>query len=53
MIYYNADESIKEHLNRYQIGMETSMKCREFIFDCIYLFYYKCHKINLIEVDRI
>ena len=23
------------------------MKGRDFIFDCVYLLYYKCHKINL------
>ena len=33
-------------LCRYQIGLETSMKGTDFIFDCVHLLYYKCHKIN-------
>ena len=33
-------------LNRYQIGLETSMWGSDFIFDCAHLLYYKCHKIN-------
>ena len=33
-------------LSRYQIGLETSIKGSDFIFDCVYLLYYKCHKIN-------
>ena len=28
-------------LNRYQIGLETSMRIICFIFDCVYLLYYK------------
>ena len=24
----------------------TSMKCSEFVFDCVHLLYYKLHKIN-------
>ena len=28
-------------LNRYQIGLETSMRISYFIFDCVYLLYYK------------
>ena len=51
MINDKADEVIKELcqsiLSRYQIGLETSMKRSEFIFDCIQLLYYKCKKINL------
>ena len=31
---------------RYQIGLETSMAGRDFIFDSVQLLYYKCHKIN-------
>ena len=50
MIYQNTDEVIEEHfeslLNSYQIGLQTSMRCIDFIFDCIYLLYYKCCKIN-------
>ena len=32
--------------SRYQIGLEKSMRGRDFIFDCVYLLYYNCHKIN-------
>ena len=32
---------------RYQIELETSMKDTDFIFDCVDLLYYKCHKTNL------
>ena len=46
-----ADELIEELfeslLNRYQSGLETSMKGRDFIFDCVNVLHYKCHKINL------
>ena len=34
-------------LERYQIGLETSMKDRDFASDCFHLLHYKCHKINL------
>ena len=48
IIYDNADEVIEEAfeyvLNRYQIGLETSLRGSCFIFG--YLLYYKCHKIN-------
>ena len=51
MIFDKADEVVEElfesHPYRYQIGLETSMKDSDFILDCINLFYYKCHKINL------
>ena len=39
MINDKAEEVIKELfqslLSRYQIGLETSMKGREFVFDCV------------------
>ena len=51
MIYDNADEGIEKRFelrfNFYQIGLETSMGGSDFIFDCVYLLYYKCHKIKL------
>ena len=51
IIYDKADEVIKEHfellLKRYQIGLVTSIKSSDFIFDCVHLLYYQCHKINL------
>ena len=50
MNYDKADEIIKELfdllLQRYQVGLETSIKGSNFMFDCAYLLYYKCHKIN-------
>ena len=41
MIYDNADEVIEElfesFLNRYQIRVETSIKCNDFFFDYVNL----------------
>ena len=41
IIYDNADEVIEQlfqsPLSRYQIGLETSMRGINFIFDCVYL----------------
>ena len=49
-----ADEAIEELfeslLFRYQIGMETSMKGSNVIFDCVSIIYYKWHKINFNRV---
>ena len=46
MIYDNTDEVIEELfeslLCKYQIGLETSMRRSDFIFDCVHLLYYKC-----------
>ena len=51
IIYDKADEVSKELfellLKRYQTGLVTSMKGSDFIFDCVHLLYYQCHKINL------
>ena len=51
MINDKADEVIeapfRSPLSIYQIGLETSMKGSEFVFDCVHLLYDKCHKINL------
>ena len=33
--------------SRYQIGLETSVRSSDFIFDYVKLMHYKCHKINL------
>ena len=33
-------------LFRYQTGLET-LRGSDYIFDCVNLLYYKCHKINL------
>ena len=38
----NVFDSFK---NRYQNNLE-SMKSSEFVFDYVYLLYYKCHKIK-------
>ena len=50
MINDKADEVREQFFqlffSRYQIGLETSMKDSDFIFDCVHLLYYKCHKIN-------
>ena len=50
MSYDNAnkvvDKLLKSLLLRYQIGLETSMRGSDFIFDSVRLFYYECHKIN-------
>ena len=49
MITDKADKVIEELfqscLVRYQLWLETSMKRNEFVFDCVHLLYYKCHKI--------
>ena len=41
MIYDNTDEVIEDLLeslfNRYQIGLQTSMRGSNSIFDCVYL----------------
>ena len=46
MINDKADEVIKEPfqslLSKYQIGLQTSMKGNEFVFECVQLQYYKC-----------
>ena len=48
MINDKADEVIEERfesfVNSYQIGLETSMRGSDFIFDCVHLLYCKCHK---------
>ena len=41
------DKLFESFLNRYQMGLDTSVRGRDFIFDCFYLLYYKCHKINI------
>ena len=50
MTYDNLDEIIEELfeslLSRWKIGSETRMRDNDFIFDCVNLLYYKCHKIN-------
>ena len=47
MIYDNTDEVIEEVfgslLNIYQMGLETSMRVINFVFDCVLSLYYKFH----------
>ena len=47
-INYKADEIIAEFfqslLSRYEIGLETSVKGNDMVFDCIHLLYYIYHK---------
>ena len=40
------DELFQSLPTKFQNGLETSMNVSDFIFDCIYLLYFKCHKIN-------
>ena len=44
-----TEEHFESLLNRYQIALKTLMKGIDFIFDCVHLLYYKCHKINPIR----
>ena len=45
MINDKVDEVIKKLFDSL-IGLEKSMRGSDFIFDCVHLMYYKCHKIN-------
>ena len=40
------EELFQSLVSRYQIGLETSMKGSDFVFDCVHLLYHKCHKRN-------
>ena len=50
MINDKADEVIEELfqslLSKHQVGLETSMRGSDFIFDCVHLLYYGYHQIN-------
>ena len=41
-----TEELFQSILSRYQIGLKTLMKVSGFVFDCVQLLYYKCHKVN-------
>ena len=43
----NTEEPFHSLLSMYQIGLVTSMKGSDFIFDCLNLLEYECHRINL------
>ena len=48
MINDKTDEVIEklfESLNRYQIEIKPTIRRSYFVFDCVQLLYYKCHKI--------
>ena len=51
VIYNKGDKVIQElfesFLFRYQADLEELIKDSDFIFDCINLLYYKCHKIDV------
>ena len=40
------EEIFQSLLSRYQFGMEKSLKGSNFVFQCVHLLYYKCHRIN-------
>ena len=50
MSYDNVNEVVhklfESLLSVYQVGLETSMRRSDFIFDSVQLLYYKCHKTN-------
>ena len=54
LIGHETDEIIEElfesFIQRYQKGLEQSMKKSDFVFDSVYLLYYKFHKISLNRV---
>ena len=39
MIYDNAEELFESLLDRYKIGLETSIRSSDVVFDCVGLFY--------------
>ena len=51
MINDKTDEFIEENFQSllpiYRIGLETSVKDSELVFDCVLFLYYKCHQIIL------
>ena len=42
----NTEEPFHSLLSMYQIGLVTSMQGSDFIFDCLNLLEYECHRIN-------
>ena len=57
MINDKPDEVIVKLLeslfSSYQIGLETSMRDSDFIFDCVNMLSNKCHKMSSKKVDHI
>ena len=50
---YEVIEEFFQSLSRYQLGWEILIEGSDFIFNCVHLLHYKCHKINLNVVDCI
>ena len=44
--YKVIEKIFQSFLNRHQIGLETSMRDGNFIFDCAHLLHYKYHRIS-------
>ena len=53
MINDKVDEIFQSFLSKYQIGLETSIKGSDFVFDYDHLLYQKCHKKIQREVDHL
>ena len=45
----NTEELFESFLQRYQKGLQKSMRGSEFIFDSIYILYYNLNKISLVR----
>ena len=41
-----VNELLESLLSKYQIGLEISMRGRDFIFDLVQILLHKCHKIK-------
>ena len=50
VIYEVIENLFESLLNRYQTGLKTSMRGRDFHFDRVHLLYYKYQKINFKRV---
>ena len=42
-----VQEILKSTLERYQTGLQESMRGREFVFDCVHELHYKLHNVDL------
>ena len=38
-----VEKIFEPFFNRYQIGLEASLRGSDFFFDCVHLLYYECH----------
>ena len=48
-----TEKLFKSLLNRYQVGLETSIRGSDFIFDCAYLLHYQKMPKNKIQIKWI